>query len=38
VLDDPAYRAAAGAIRASFTAAGGAGEAARRLAALAEEA
>jgi len=38
VLDDPAYRAAAAAIRASFTAAGGAGEAARRLAALAEAA
>jgi zeaxanthin glucosyltransferase len=38
VLDDPAYRAAAAAIRDSFTAAGGASEAARRLAALAEPA
>jgi MGT family glycosyltransferase len=36
VLTDPAYRTAAGAIRDSFTAAGGASEAARRLAALAE--
>jgi MGT family glycosyltransferase len=31
VLDEPAYRAAAGRIRDSFTAAGGAAEAARRL-------